>query len=401
MKSKKILMVMPGMKGGGAERVAALLLNEFYKNSIECEFLVTSSERNEIISPDLNKEIPITVLSEISPALNNKNKALSFIKQAVSSLLCKPFEALKLRVPAIFSKISFFAQYGGQVKALKEKLKNEPDTTVITFLQPSIPMVMLASSGLPNRVIFSERGDPRRLMKHRYGYSFVKKYYKRADGAVFQTNDAKNTYPEEISKKGRVIPNPVKNNLPQSYFGEREKFVTTFCRVSRQKNLPNLVRAFSSVHKDFSDFRLKLIGSPQNPDDEKVYEETKQLIKELGLTGCVDFMPFSEDVHSDIIKDAVYVNSSDYEGMSNAMLEAMAIGMPVVCTDCPIGGAATVIKNDYNGLLVPVNDSDKLAEAIKKVLGDSELSMKISKNASLIKEELSLENITLKWMELL
>lgn len=401
MKSKKVLMVMPGMKGGGAERVAALLLNEFYKNSIECEFLVTSSERNEIISPDLNKEIPITVLSEISPALNNKNKTVSFIKQIVSSLLCKPFEALKLRVPAIFSKISFLAQYGGQVKALREKLKSEPDTTVITFLQPSIPMVMLASSGLPNRVIFSERGDPRRLMKHRYGYAFVKKYYKRTDVAVFQTNDAKNTYPEEISKKGRVISNPIKNNLPQSYFGEREKFVTTFCRVSRQKNLPNLVRAFSSVQKDFSDFRLKLIGSPQNPDDEKVYEETKQLIKELGLTECVDFMPFSEDVHSDIIKDAVYVNSSDYEGMSNAMLEAMAIGMPVVCTDCPIGGAATVIKNDYNGLLVPVNDSDKLAEAIKKVLGDSEFSMKISKNAALIKEELSLENIALKWMELL
>ncbi len=401
MKSKKILMVMPGMKGGGAERVAALLLNEFYKNSIECEFLVTSSERNEIISPDLNKKIPVTVLSEISPALKEKNKALGVIKQVVSSLLCKPFEILKLRVPAIFSKISFLAQYGGQVKALREKLKSEPHTTVITFLQPSIPMVMLASKGLPNRVIFSERGDPRRLMKHRYGYSFVKKYYKRADVAVFQTNDAKNTYPEEISKKGRVISNPIKNNLPESYFGEREKIVTTFCRVSRQKNLPNLVRAFSLVHKDFSDFRLKIIGSPQNSDDEKVFEETKQLIKKLNLTEFVDFMPFSEDVHRDIIKDAVYVNSSDYEGMSNAMLEAMAIGMPVVCTDCPIGGASTVIKNDHNGLLVPVNDSDKLAEAIKKVLGDSEFSMKISKNASLIKEELSLENIALKWMELL
>lgn len=399
MSNKKVLMVMPGMKGGGAERVASLLLNEFYKNNIQCEFLLTSSTRDEIISPDLNKKIPVTVLKELLSV--EKNKTFSRVKQIVSTLLCKPFEILKRPVPVMFSKFSFSVQYGEQIKALRNKFKEEPEATIITFLQPSIPMVMLASRGLPNKVIFSERGDPRRLMKHRYGYGFIKKYYTRADVAVFQTNDAKKTYPMEIAEKGIVISNPIKADLPDSYYGEREKVVTTFCRVSRQKNLPDLVKAFFLVHKDFSDYRLKIIGSPQNEDDKKVYEDLKGLIKDLDLTDFVDFMPFSENVHKDVIKDAVYVNSSDYEGMSNAMLEAMAIGMPVVCTDCPIGGASTIIRNDFNGILVPVNDSEKLADAIKKVIGNKVFSAELSENASAIRDELSLENIAHRWMELL
>ena len=238
-------------------------------------------------------------------------------------------------------------------------------------------------------------------MKHRYGYYFIKKYYQRVDKIVFQTEDAKNTYPENIAAKGTVIFNPIKENLPERYTGERNKNITTFCRISYQKNLPVLVKAFSEVHKDFEDYRLCIIGNTQNADDEKALRETEDLIEKLNLNDFVDFEPFSLNVHEKIIEDAVYVNSSDYEGMSNAMLEAMAIGMPVVCTDCPIGGASAVIKDGENGLLVPVGDVESLAEAIKSVISDKELSAKLSENAVKIKDELSLINIARKWMELL
>ena len=97
----------------------------------------------------------------------------------------------------------------------------------------------------------------------------------------------------------------------------------------------------------------------------------------------------------------MYINSSDYEGMSNAMLEAMAIGMPCICTDCPIGGASSVIVDGENGLLVPVGDSEALCNAMIKVAENPDISMKLSKNASEIREELSLETISKKWMELL
>ena len=162
-----------------------------------------------------------------------------------------------------------------------------------------------------------------------------------------------------------------------------------------------LVQAFADVHKEFSDYRLKIIGEPQNNDDRAHLGETKALADKLGITEYIDFMPFSAQVHDLIIRDAMYVNSSDYEGMSNAMLEAMAIGMPVICTDCPIGGANAVIKNNENGILTEVGNAKEMCEAMKKIASDKEFSDKISKNAAQIRYELSLENTAKKWMELL
>lgn len=394
---KKILMVMPVMKGGGAERVASLLLNQFLKNGYDCEFLLTSSKTNDVINRDLDPAIPVT-------SVYKKNKKYGFLKRIAelfASLLCKPFELLKIPVPSCFAYISFVSQYFAEIKALRNKLKKEPDTSVISFLQPSVPLTLIAAKNLPNRVVVSERGDAKRLMKKRYGYNFIKNYYKRADAVVFQTNDAMAAYPENISENGTVIFNPINNKLPEPYSGEREKYVTTFCRISRQKNLPLLVEAFGDFHKEFPDYRLKIIGEPQNDDDRASLAETKALADKLGITDYIDFMPFSAQVHNLIIRDAMYVNSSDYEGMSNAMLEAMAIGMPVICTDCPIGGANAVINSNENGILTEVKNAKELSEAMKKIAGDKAFADKLSRNASQIRYNLSLENTAKKWMELL
>ncbi len=399
--SNKVLMVMPVMKGGGAERVASLLLNEFKNNGLDCEFLITSSKQGDIINRDLDEAIPVTFLQERICSEKGIAKLCSLLLRLLASVLCRGVELLGLRVPAPFAYLSFISQYGKEVKALRRVIEENPDTAVISFLQPSIPMTVLAARGLPNKVVISERGNPKRLMKHRYGFNFIKKYYSRADAIVFQTDDAKNTYPENISKKGVVIPNPVKSGLIEPYFGERKKMVTTFCRISRQKNLSVLAEAFAKLHKVLPDYRLKIIGDTQTEDDVASLEETKAVIKKHAIEDFVDFFPFSSDVHSQIVRDAVYVNSSDYEGMSNAMLEAMAIGMPVVCTDCPIGGAGAVIKNGENGLLTKVNDSDDMYIAIKAVLTDSELSEKLSVNGAKIRDDLSLSNVAKRWMELL
>lgn len=392
---------MPVMKGGGAEKVAALLLNEFNKNGYDCELVLTNSERSEVIDRGLNKNISITILRESFAKSGVVKKIFLALFRLVTSLICKIPEAFRMRVPAVFAKLSFEAQYFDELNALKKVFKASPNSDIISFLQPSIPLTLLASKETQNRVVISERADPYRLLKKRYGYNFIKKYYQRADAVVFQTNDAMAAYPDNISAKGTVIFNPINDNLPEPYFGEREKYITTFCRISRQKNLPVLVEAFAEFHKEFSDYRLKIIGEPQNDDDRASLDETKVLADKLGVTEYIDFMPFSAQVHNLIIRDAMYVNSSDYEGMSNAMLEAMAIGMPVVCTDCPIGGANAVIKNNENGILTEVGNAKEICEAMKKIASNKEFSDKISHNAAQIRYNLSLENTAKKWMELL
>ncbi len=399
-KKKQLMFIMPVMKGGGAEKVAALLLNEFNKNGYECELVLTNSDRDEIVDRGLSPEVSLTVLREAFPKSSALKKLFITLLRLISSLICKIPEALGKKVPAYFARFSFSAQYYDELKALKKHFAAKPGAAILSFLQPSIPLALLAAEGLPNRVVVSERADPYRLLKKRYGYNFIKKYYQRADAVVFQTDDAKAAYPENISKKGTVIFNPINDKLPEPYHGEREKNITTFCRVSRQKNLPVLVGAFAGFHKDFADYRLKVIGEPQNADDTAALEETKALAQKLGITEYIDFLPFSTQVHDLIIRDAMYVNSSDYEGMSNAMLEAMAIGMPVVCTDCPIGGANAVINNNENGILTEVGNAEEMCIAMKKIAGDKSFADTLSHNAVRIRYDLSLDNTAKKWMEL-
>lgn len=397
--NKKVLMVMPVLKGGGAERVASILTNEFYKNGYTCEFLLTSCNRDEVISRDLDEDIPVIILREFFK--KSLADGLYKLLRIFTSVICKPFEKSGLKVPTFFAYISFIANYHKEIKALKKVIKERENATVVTFLQPSIPMVLLAGRKTKNKIIISERGDPKRLMKHRYGYNFIKKYYERADNAVFQTKDAQNTYPENIVSKGTVIFNPIKENLPERFVGERNKNITTFCRISPEKNLEMLIQSFGKLNQEVSDYKLKIIGDAINEKEKMYLNKIQNFVSEVNLNSSVEFLPFSKDVHKVVYKDAVYVNCSNHEGMSNAMLEAMAIGMPVVCTDCPIGGAKAVIKNGENGLLVNVGDDEGLAEAIKKVITDKELSAKLSENAVEIKEKLSLSNIARKWMELL
>ena len=393
---KKILMVMPVMKGGGAERVASLLLNEFYRNGYDCEFLLTSSRKEDSINRDLNPDIPITSVCGC-----RKKNLIFRILELFSSFLCKPFELLGISVPACFAYLSFFSQYHSEIKALRKKIKNEPETKVVSFLQPSVPMTLIASKKLPNRVIISERGDPKRLLKKRYGYNFIKKYYQRADAVVFQTNDAKAAYPDNISEKGTVIFNPINDKLPEPYHGEREKYVTTFCRISSEKNLIMLANAFASFSEHFTNYRLKIVGDALNSAEKEYLTKLKEHISKLNITDKTDFISFTPEVHNLIIRDAMYINSSDHEGMSNAMLEAMAIGMPVICTDCPIGGANAVINNNENGILTEVGNAKEMCEAMKKIASDKAFSDKLSRNAAQIRNELSLENTAKKWMELL
>ena len=398
---KKVAFLLPVMSGGGAERVASLLANEFQKNGIDVRFILSHANDDQVIRSDLDVGIPLVLIKQEIGSPRIPDRIKSSLLSVLSSALCKPLEALHKPVPASFAKLSITSQYSREIKFLRGMLEVEPDLAVIAFLQPTIPIALLAARGLPNRVIISERGDPVRLMKKRYGRKFVKKYYSRADAAVFQTEDAKSVYPPCVADKGIVIPNPIIPGLPEPYQGNRNKNITTFCRISKQKNLPLLVDAFSMLHREHPEYTLRIIGDSNNAEGDGVLQTLKEQIAGYGIEEAVVFEPFMTNVHEAIIEDAMYVNSSDYEGISNAMLEAMAIGMPTVCTDCPIGGARATITDGENGLLVPIGDADALYRAMKRIAENEVLSQSLSQNAARLRDELSLDRIAERWLKLL
>ena len=401
MNKKKVVMVMPHMVGGGAERVAAQIMNKLNERGYDTRFILTSAKKNEVVRSDLNEKTQLILLTEEMKAETTGQKLAHLPARAYSTIFGKLYEKQNKYVPASIGKATIEWQYHREIKWLRNYLKQNPDMTVIAFSQPAMPIIVLAADKLPNKVIISERADPNRLMKKRYGKPFIEKYYTRADVAVFQTEDAKSVYPEAVSKKGTVIFNPLKDNLMQPYHGERNKYITTFCRISNQKNLPLLVEAFDQVHSKHPEYTLRIIGDAPNEEGREVLQAIDKQLDKLNLKESVKLEPFMKNVHEAVIKDALYVNSSDYEGISNAMLEAMAIGMPVVCTDCPIGGAKATITDGENGLLVPIQNAEALANAMNRVIEDNALADILSHNASQIREELSLDKITEKWMQLL
>ncbi len=401
MNMKKVIFVLPVMRGGGAERVAAQIANQMNSRGMEVTFVLTSDAAASVKRTDLSENIPLVLLRDPRPKESLLKRLCFKAYGKAASLMCKPYEILKKPVPAGLAKLSLSAEYHSEIGQMRKLLIEAPDAAVVSFLQPSIPIVLLAARKLPNSIIISERGDPRRLMKKRYGRRFVERYYSRADKIVFQTEDARSVYPDSVAQKGVIISNPIKPDLPQPYHGARNRCITTFCRISNQKNLPLLIDAFAAVHQKHPGYLLRIIGDALNDEGKQVLETIKTMIVGYGIRDAVRFEPFNAHVHKDIIRDAMYVNSSDYEGISNAMLEAMAIGMPVVCTDCPIGGAAATVTDGENGLLVPIQNPDALGNAINRVIEEDGLADIFSENAAKIRTLLSLETITEKWIELL
>ena len=110
---------------------------------------------------------------------------------------------------------------------------------------------------------------------------------------------------------------------------------------------------------------------------------------------------FADDIHEIMRNSAMYVSSSDYEGISNSMLEALGMGVPTVVTDCPVGGARMMIKNGINGILVPVGDAKALYEGMKKIIEDEEFSKKISAEAAKVCDEYPLRKISQKWIDVM
>ena len=288
-----------------------------------------------------------------------------------------------------------------QIKSIAAFLKKERIDAVFAIGSPVAVKIALAKTlfGRKSKFIASERNDPEREITSPIKRMLRKWAYKKADAVVFQTEDAKNYYPKRIRGKGVVIPNPVlvKSESVVDIAGGYKRIIAAG-RVDPQKNFTMLVKAFALFEKNFPEYVLDVFGAK---NDEVEYEKVESAIKENGLDEKVFLKGFTEDLYGEYLKSSIYVSSSDYEGISNSMLEALSVGLPCVCTDCPCGGARATIKDGENGLLVPVGDEKALADALIRLAEDEELRKRLSVEAIKIRERLSVEKIVEEWKNLL
>ena len=272
----------------------------------------------------------------------------------------------------------------------REYLKRNPGCTAFGFLIRSNIAMLMAAKGLDVKAVFCERNHPVRPDMPANIIRIRDRITRRCSAAVFQTQEERDYY-TWLKCPTAVIPNPVKEDLPAPFTGERRHEIVNFCRLNKQKNIPLLIGAFEKLLREYPDYTLRIYGR----GDEK--DNLVALTREKGLEDSVFFEDFASDVHDRIRDVAMYVCSSDFEGLSNSMLEAMAIGMPCVCTDCEGGGARMMIRHGENGLLTPIGDEQALYEAMKKLAEDPSLAARLGAEAAKVRRELSIEQIAERW----
>ena len=278
-----------------------------------------------------------------------------------------------------------------RIRQVRKVLKENPAATIIAFEYFVNMQTVIAGLGLKNKIIISERNDPaqlddRKIIKHMRSF-----LYRFADVLVCQTPDAKAYFPNAIQKKTLVIANPIKEGLPDRIRGERKKEIVNFGRWEKQKNLPLLIDAFALVHMKHPEYTLSLYGNGSERFRIKSYIAKKHLQDCISLYGSIP------DIHEKVKDCAMFVSSSDYEGLSNSMIEAMALGLPCIVTDCPCGGARMMITASENGILVPVRDVHAMYKAMKYLIENPEKAAYISENATKVRLELAAGKIAAEW----
>lgn len=353
---KEIIIVTISMGNDGAERVLSELSREWIKGGNKVSIIQTGAG-NYGVSYDFPKELEV-----INIHVSSKVKLIRYLQE---------------------------------INKLINILRERPDATVVSFIVASIFVCVVASFFVENKFVVSERNNPRECPSGKFQQKLRDWAFCHADVCVFQTEDAMKMFPQKAQKKGIIIPNPIDGNLPAPYTGGRRKAIVAACRLHPQKNLPMLIEAFSLLYKEHPDYCLEIYGQG------KEKESLEKYVAKLGLSGKVLLPGFASNIHEKMRDAAMYVSSSNYEGISNSMLEAMGMGVPTIATDCPVGGARMVIKNGVNGVLVPVGDTYSFYNAMKKTVEDSEFAALISQNAEKIRDKYPLDKIGQRWIEVL
>lgn len=400
MMKKKIVFVMKLMAGGGAERVISLLTSQCVKRNFDVNLLLTHQSLADADLTNIDSKVNvISVLDEASEmSYSEASEKLCLLISRIIGKFGKLFKLQRVLDKSLVLK--YLSSNFSSIIYMRRYFNQHKNSTVVAFLYDSI-FYSLLSVTKSNKLIISERGDPCQSLASKTTMAFLKNEFHKADGFVFQSPDVRQWYEDNTKVRGTVIFNPIKNGLPEPYFGERRKSIVNFCRINPQKNLPLLLEAFELFAESFPEYELHIYGDASTEADIHYFETVKEKRESLKSKDRVFFFPASRDIHRLIRDYSMFVSSSDFEGMSNSMLEALALGLPCVCTDCPAGGARTVIKDGENGLLVPVNDAVSLSEAMKRIISEKGLSEKLSENAVKIREEQSLEKIIEKWMEII
>ena len=349
MNNKKITFFIGSIEEGGAERVVSYLTTYFVDNGVDVS-LVTYYDRKLFYSID------------------NRIEVKSVCRETKNGSILK------------------------NVKWLRRYIVQN-SSVVVSFLAPFNMLVLLATRGLHVPVVVADRNDPH-FVPHNFFIRHARNLlYRMTDGAVFQTKHNQAYFSKCVQKKSCIIYNPIDLGDRVGKGGQtpKEKLIVSVCRLMPQKNLSMLIRVFSELHNDYPDYRLVIYG--EGPER----TELERLVETLNMKNTIMLPGSEQNVFDKICPACLFVLPSNYEGMPNALAEAMCLGLP--CISTAVSGATDLIYNEKNGILVDINNSDQMKKAIVSVLNDKDYAAELGKNATDLNKVLDKSVIAKQWLE--
>ncbi len=349
---KKVTFVIESLGYGGAERVLTELAKYLSENGYEITIITFKKAKQEY---QLNNRI--------------KRVDLEIAESGINKLII------------------------GRRK-LKKELKRAEVSICISF--DILANILLLLSAPKNcKVIISERNAPKQTELSIYSKVLRFLLYRKTDLIVFQTEEAAKCYSKKIQGKSVIIANPIKENLPVKQYDNVNKEIVAVGRLAKQKNYELMLFAFKDFLKKHKEYILSIYGD----GDER--EKLQNLCKELSISENVIFHGKTSDVHSRICNAEVYLLTSHYEGIPNALLEAMAMGFPVVATNCPSGGVKLLLSRKSVGILVDKFCVEDISCALCSLVENPINASRMGKAAQYVRDEYSIQNIGHKWIMLI
>lgn len=325
-------------------------------------------------------------LSENLARRGHEVTIISFTLISTNVKLYEGYRVIQLNLPRITVPFN--------IMKLHEVLKkSNPDISISFALEANVYNTF-ACIGLKTKSIICERNDP--FLSRNFILKFWKPCFRWADGAVWQLEKVSSFY-DNIKAKTAVIPNPVVlENIECTDIKSRIAAFVTHSRLDLfQKRQDILIDAFSLLHKIYPNYKLYIYGT--GPDEERI----RNMIQSKYLNDSIVLKGKSSHPLQDISQYRFYAFTSDFEGIPNSLIEAMSVGLPCIATDCSPGGAAFLIKNGVNGLLIPRGNSEMLCDKMRFLVENIDKAEYMGNNAKLIREELKPEKIVNMWEEYL
>ncbi len=358
----RVTFAIPSLGSGGAERVLTILANTWASKGWEVTIISLNNQ-----SWDSFYELDARI----------RWARLGLLKEAANPLV------------GLWNNVQ-------RVQELRKAIYQSSPQIVISFIDTMNVLALAAGRGLDIPVVISERSDP---AKHPIGavWNRLRKWtYPSASRLVAQSQAAQVSFKPLLGEKVCIIPNPIlplPEVLGETPFLVHRPVVLNAGRLSREKGCDLLIRAFARLSNRYPDWNLLILGEgPQR-------KELEALVADLGIQERISLPGRVKNPYDYFRKADLFVLPSRYEGLPNALCEAMACGMAVVAANCS-PGVAEVIQDGVNGVLVEPENVDSLAEAMDQLMGDQAHRASLGKQASLSVEPYQLNSVMVLWEDL-